>query len=84
MITGYPFFSAKLRASSKLVNSAQRGCPTHRVSRSEENLLRSSARSIFFGEVQRTCTPAFSSLRARLFAICPPIETITPIGFSVS
>ena len=47
----------------------------------EENLLRSSARSISTAEVPSSFTPSFIRGSARLLGIWPPTLTMTPCGF---
>ena len=68
--------------SSTDVSSFHFGWSTFKASSSEENLFLSSAISIDFAEVPRIFTPALSRRDARIFGICPPVETITPSGDS--
>ena len=72
----------KLSMSSMVVSSLQRGWSMPSLSTIEENLLRSSARSMSMAEVPSMLMPLSIRGRARLFGIWPPTLTMTPYGCS--
>ena len=82
--TGNPTFSMKALMSSMEVNALHSGWSTPMRSNMAENLSRSSALSMLLAEVPRMFTCCASRRMARLFGICPPVETMTPCGFSSS
>ena len=82
--TGNPTFWINALMSSIEVSALHSGWSTPMRSSMAENLSRSSALSILLADVPRIFTFCASRRSARLFGICPPVETITPCGFSRS
>ena len=82
--TGNPIVSTNFVISSIVVSSFHLGWSISSSSHNEENLCLSSALSIETADVPRIFIPLLYNLGARLFGICPPVETITPFGFSSS
>ena len=82
--TGNPTFSMNLPISFIDVSSLHSGWSTPMRSSMAENFSRSSALSISLALVPKIGTFIASSFMARLLGICPPVDTITPKGFSNS
>ena len=82
--TGKPTLSMNALMSSIEVRALHSGWSTPMRSSIAENLSRSSALSIYLACVPRRRTPMRSRLIARLLGICPPVDTMTPMGHSSS
>ena len=82
--TGKPTLRMKALMSSIEVSALHSGWSTPMRSSMAENLSRSSALSMLRADVPRMFTRCASRRRARLFGICPPVDTMTPCGFSKS
>ena len=82
--TGYPTRLTNFSTSSIELSALHSGWSTPMRSSMAENLSRSSALSIDLAEVPKIGTCCASSFIARLLGIWPPVETITPCGFSSS
>ena len=82
--TGNPTFLMKALISSIEVSALHSGWSTPMRSSIAENLSRSSALSMLFAEVPKILICCASRRSAKLFGICPPVDTMTPCGFSKS
>ena len=82
--TGYPISAAARTPSSMFVTAQPLGCGISRSSRIFSKLSRFSARSMAAQSVPMIRTPRSMSGWARLMAVCPPSDAMTPSGCSKS